>query len=93
MVVCIFLIRILERKIYFDTFSQWISQIIKKPLVTYIRTQKMIRASELLTLSSMRLKEIAFVCHFSSLMDFSRSFKRYAGMSPGKYRELKKQSK
>ena len=76
-----------------DHFRRLFRQTHKMPLVTYIRTQKMIRASELLTLSSMRLKEIAFVCHFSSLMDFSRSFKRYAGMSPGKYRELKKQSK
>jgi len=75
-----------------DHFRRLFRQTHKMPLMAYVRTQKMIRASELLTLSSMRIKEIAAACHFSSLMDFSRSFKRYAGMSPEKYRELKRQS-
>ena len=56
------------------------------PPAEFVRTQRMIRAAELLVMTDMRIKEIVFNCRFSGSMEFSRSFKRYAGMSPRAYR-------
>ena len=53
----------------------------------FVRQQKMIRAAELLATSNMRIKEIVYNCKFTNLMDFSRAFKRYSGMSPRDYRK------
>ena len=56
------------------------------PPLEFVRKQKMIRAAELLATTHMRIKEIVCNCSFPSLMDFSRAFKRYSGMSPREYR-------
>ena len=53
----------------------------------YLLRQRMLRAVELLENTNMRIKEIVFSCHFSSDVDFSRSFKKYCGLSPRAYRE------
>ena len=45
-----------------------------------------IMAAELLVMTDMRIKEIVYNCKFDSMMDFSRTFKRYSGMSPRDYR-------
>ena len=57
------------------------------PPAEFIRQQKMIRAAELLATTNMRIKEIVYNCKFANLMDFSRAFKRYSGMSPRDYRK------
>lgn len=59
----------------------------------FLQEQKMIRAAELLRLTNMRIKEIMFNCSFTSEMEFSRSFKRYSGLSPKKYRERAAENK
>ena len=51
-----------------------------------VRSQRMIQAAELLTMTDMRIKEIVNNCRFTSLTEFSRSFKRYFGESPRSYR-------
>ncbi len=53
----------------------------------FVRNQQMIRAVELLVMMDMRIKEIVYNCKFANLMDFSRAFKRYSGMSPRDYRK------
>ena len=53
----------------------------------FVRNQQMIRAAELLVMTDMRIKEIVYNCKFANMMDFSRSFKRYSGMSPREYRK------
>lgn len=58
----------------------------KQAMGAYIRNQRMCRAAELLRKTNSRIKEIAYTCHFDSLMEFSRSFRRYAGVSPHEYR-------
>ena len=58
------------------------------PPAEFLREQKMIRASELLRLTDMRIKEIMYNCSFDSEMEFSRTFKRYSGYSPRQYRLL-----
>ncbi len=61
----------------------------RMPFAAYIRNQRMSRAAELLRSTGIRIKEIAFTCRFDSLIEFSRSFRRYAGMSPREYRKQK----
>ena len=53
----------------------------------YLHHQRMIRAAELLSMTDMRIKEIVYNCKFANMMDFSRAFKRYSGMSPREYRK------
>lgn len=69
-------------------FRRLFRQMHLMPPAEFLREQKMIRAAELLRLTSMRIKEIMFNCSFTSEMEFSRSFKRYSGCSPRKYREI-----
>ena len=57
----------------------------------YLNHQRMIRAVELLEKTDMRIKEIVFTCHFSSVIGFSRSFKKYSGLSPREYRQKRNQ--
>ena len=57
------------------------------PPLEFVRNQQMIRAAELLVMTDMRIKEIVYNCKFASMMDFSRAFKRYSGMSPREYRK------
>ena len=56
------------------------------PPAEFVRNQQMVRAAELLSMTDMRIKEIVYNCKFANMMDFSRSFKRYSGMSPRDYR-------
>ena len=54
----------------------------------YLRRQRMLRAAELLELDTVRIKEIVYSCRFKSFIDFSRSFKKFSGLSPRQYRQL-----
>ncbi len=55
-------------------------------LTDRLRNQRMLRAADLLRTTNMRIKEIMYACKFDTLMEFSRSFKSYSGMSPRAYR-------
>ena len=57
------------------------------PPAEFVRNQQMIRAAELLVMTDMRIKEIVYNCKFANMMDFSRAFKRYSGLSPRDYRK------
>ena len=52
----------------------------------FVRSQRMIQAAGMLTMTDMRIKEVVDICNFRSLMEFSRSFKRFFGESPRSYR-------
>lgn len=72
--------------ISYDHFRRLFRQQHKMPPWAYIRNQRLFRAAELLRVSNMRIKEVMYACRFDSLMEFSRSFKRYSGFSPRIYR-------
>ena len=59
----------------------------------YLHHQRMLRATELLTTTHMRIKEIVYSCNFRSLIDFSRAFRKFSGMSPRQYRENSRRKK
>lgn len=70
----------------YDHFRRLFRKRHKMPPSAYIRNQRLFRAAELLRVSNMRIKEVMYACRFDSLMEFSRSFKRYSGLSPRTYR-------
>jgi len=67
-------------------FRRLFGQVHGLPPAVFVRNQQMIRAAELLVMTDMRIKEIVYNCKFSNMMDFSRAFKRYSGLSPRDYR-------
>ena len=75
-----------ELNLSMDHFRRLFREKNQLPLQKYLQHQRMIRAAELLEKTNMRIKEIVFSCKFSNTMDFSRSFKRYSGLSPREYR-------
>lgn len=52
----------------------------------FVLNRKMFLAAEMLQMTNMRIKEIMTTCKFDSMMNFSRTFKRYSGLSPMDYR-------
>lgn len=59
-------------------------------VMEYIRRRRLIHAAERLTGTSDGITDIAMEYQFDSLDGFSRAFKRYYGISPGKYRKNNK---
>ncbi|MBR6548485.1 MAG: AraC family transcriptional regulator [Clostridia bacterium] len=53
---------------------------------TYIQNQRLERAKQLLTYTTMAVGEIAMSCGYPNLLTFSRMFKTKIGMSPRAYR-------
>lgn len=53
---------------------------------TYIRQQRMERATKLLRRTEQRVSEVAFDCGFQDLAHFSRTFQKIYGMSPTEWR-------
>lgn len=56
----------------------------------YLARERMLRAAEMLRGTKMRIKEIQFTCRFASAIDFTRTFKKFSGVSPRAYREQDK---
>ena len=82
-----------QNEISYDHFRRLFREKHKMPPLAYIRNQRLFRAAELLRATNMRIKEVVFACRFDSLMEFSRSFKRYSGLSPRAYREKMRNGK
>ena len=59
----------------------------EKPPAAFVLNRKMFLAAEMLQKTDMRIKEIMTTCMFDSMMNFSRTFKRYSGLSPVDYRK------
>ncbi len=54
----------------------------------YVNFRRIALAKEMLVSERRDISEIAFCCGFSSVQHFNRSFKRYVGYAPGKYKKL-----
>lgn len=58
-------------------------------LNNYIQMTRIRNAQQLLLSSTMKVTEIAAACGFSSFSQFNRTFNKYCGTSPTKFRETK----
>jgi AraC-like DNA-binding protein/ligand-binding sensor protein len=68
-------------------FSSIFKEEMGENLSSYLNRLRAEKAAVLLTETDMSLSEIAMVCGFDDQSWFSKIFKAYAGISPGKYRE------
>jgi AraC-like DNA-binding protein len=58
----------------------------------YIKTKRVEKAAELLSLSTQRIKDIAFQCGFSDVANFTKSFREQYSLSPTEFRKAQSQS-
>ena len=75
-----------------DHFRRLFRQFNGMPPHKYMLQQRMLRAAELLANTPLRIKEIMYSCNFDSEIDFSRTFKKYMGLSPKAYREMNRKT-
>lgn len=73
--------------ISYEHFRRLFRQVHKLPPAAFVRDRQMFLAAEMLGKTNMRIKEVMATCRFDSMMNFSRSFKRYSGLSPEAYRK------
>lgn len=64
-----------------------------KTPAAFIRSQKIVRIEYLLAETSMALKEISDLMHFTSECHFNSFFTKYGGMTPGAYRKMENYAK
>ncbi|MBD3919809.1 AraC family transcriptional regulator [Paenibacillus sp. PR3] len=67
-------------------FSRVFRQKTGMNVTDYLTTRRIIKAKQLLAATDDKVSWIATVCGFDSMTYFHRSFKKYVGMSPAKYR-------
>lgn len=77
--------------ISYEHYRHLFREIHQRPPAAFVQDRKMFLAAEMLQMTNMRIKEIMTTCQFDSMMNFSRSFKRYSGFSPMEYRKKSKQ--
>lgn len=68
-------------------YQRLFSQLVKKPVVEYIRHRRMAKAMLLLRQQDMRILDIALHLGFASHEHFTRTFKNTFGMTPTQYRK------
>jgi AraC-like DNA-binding protein len=66
--------------------SEEFKRVTGSKFVDYIARTRVEKACELLSISNLRISEIAFEVGFQSLSQFNRAFKRLSGKSPTEYR-------
>ncbi|NMA95362.1 MAG: AraC family transcriptional regulator [Clostridiales bacterium] len=77
---------------YFDMTPSYISRLFKEgtgeSLLDYINTIRLKKAKELLLQEELTVERVGTMVGYSNINTFIRVFKRYEGITPGKYREL-----
>lgn len=68
------------------TIETWFRHWYQQPVGEYILKRRISRAAILLRMTSLPVTEIAFLFHYHSSQGFSRSFKKYTGLTPSEYR-------
>jgi transcriptional regulator GlxA family with amidase domain len=69
-------------------FLRMFAQVIQTTPHRYLILCRLLRATALLAQSNSSVTDIAFEVGFEDLSNFERTFKRAAGVSPGRYRRL-----
>ena len=73
-----------------STFKREFKKIYNESPGNFLRSRKLGKARELLTLSNQGITQIAFDCGFKDVAHFSNSFKEKFGQSPSHYRATNK---
>jgi AraC-like DNA-binding protein len=71
-----------------STFAARFQLAVGKPPLHYLRDVRMQRSAVLLRERAHSLKEIALMCGYCTTSAFSAAFRRWAGKSPGEYRDF-----
>lgn len=69
-----------------SSFKRQFKKIYDDSPASYLKSQRVKKAAELLLISQQRISDIAFDCGFSDLAHFSKTFKKAYGVSPSNYR-------
>jgi AraC-like DNA-binding protein len=69
-----------------SSFKREFAKLYNDTPANYIKTKKLEKAAELLSVSNKRISDIAFECGFNDLANFTRSFSEKYNISPTKYR-------
>lgn len=69
------------------TFKEEFRRMYGLPVHTWLRQRRMERAAELLHTSGLSLEKVAQAVGYSSVSQFAATFRRYYGVTPGKYRK------
>lgn len=69
------------------TFKEGFRQLYGLPVHTWLRKRRMERAAELLHTPGLSLEGVAKAVGYSSVSQFAATFRRYYGVTPGKYRK------
>lgn len=67
-------------------FQRLFARLVGRPAGEYARLRKLARASELLSVTNMRILDIALQLGFSDHANFTRAFREAYGLSPEEYR-------
>jgi len=73
---------------YFMLSRLW-SEVRGTTIQHYILAQKIERAKELIAYDELTLSEIAYKLHYSSVSHLSNQFKKYTGLTPSHFKEMK----
>ncbi|WP_430402271.1 helix-turn-helix domain-containing protein [Fluviicola sp.] len=69
-----------------SSFKREFAKLYNDTPANYIKTKKLEKAAELLSVSDERITDIAFNCGFNNVSNFTRSFNEKYNISPTKYR-------
>ena len=69
------------------TFKDAFRRLYGLPVHAWLRQRRMERAAELLHTSGLSLEKVAQAVGYSSVSQFAATFRRYYGVTPGKYRK------
>ena len=69
------------------TFKEGFRQLYGLPVHAWLRKRRMERAAELLHTPGLSLETVAQAVGYSSVSQFAATFRRYYGVTPGKYRK------
>ncbi len=69
-----------------SSFKREFAKVYNNSPAQYLKTKKIERAAELLTISDQRISDIAYDCGFADVSHFSKSFHEKFGVSPSQFR-------
>lgn len=73
------------------SFCRYFKKITNKTFTQFVNEYRLVHASKLLAERPMSITEVCYECGFNNFSHFNKSFKKFTGQSPSKYRNELKQ--